>query len=511
MILQSMWHVIIRIFAFISKDIRIILHQPRLIFSLILGPFLILLLFGIGYRQQPRTLETLFVVPESSKIEDLVKEYAESFGERISNAGIIRDAEEADRRLREREVDLVVVAPLDPLTNWENDEQSILSLYHYEIDPVEEAYIQVLGQRYAEEINEEIMLAAIDQSRSEAGSWQQEIDQAQEKTASLKRAIAAGNQLQAENSTEELNQWLDVFAIGVGSGAALIGNLENAGNQPNGNTQLDAELDIIQGEIESLVELIEGEHSFGEAEATISNIDNSLTNMDELLSRFQKMDPGVIVSPFRSETMSVTQVRIEAMHFYVPAVISLLLQHLAITLAGLSIIREKLGGSLELIRAAPGTAIEMLFGKYGGYFLVIGLLAAILTGLVLWGLRVPLLGSWVHYILVVAALLLASLGIGFNISLLARSDSQAIQYGMLTLLAAIFFSGFFLPLYRLAPAVRIISWLLPATYGTTMLQDVMLRGQHPSYLLLIVLIAFAVLLFIMAWIRLGRQMQIVTE
>jgi ABC-2 type transport system permease protein len=73
-------------------------------------------------------------------------------------------------------------------------------------------------------------------------------------------------------------------------------------------------------------------------------------------------------------------------------------------------------------------------------------------------------------------------------------------------LAAIFFSGFFLPLYRLAPWTRVISWMLPATYGTILLQDVMLRGQAPSLLLLFALFIFAALLFLGGWFRLSRQM-----
>jgi ABC-2 type transport system permease protein len=204
--------------------------------------------------------------------------------------------------------------------------------------------------------------------------------------------------------------------------------------------------------------------------------------------------------------LSITEASLEPMHFYVPAVIALLLQHLAITLAGLSITREKIGGAMELFRASPATAFETLFGKYTSYLLIIGILAAVLTALIIFLLRVPQLGSWGHYVLVLLALLLASLGIGFHISLSARSDSQAIQYGMLTLLAAIFFSGFFLPLYRLASGVRVVSWLLPATYGTVLLQDVMLRGEIPPLLLLFALYGFAIILLLTAWFRLSRQM-----
>lgn len=45
-----MFKPIIRLLSFFGKEVREIGRQPRLILSLILGPFLILLLFGIGYQ-----------------------------------------------------------------------------------------------------------------------------------------------------------------------------------------------------------------------------------------------------------------------------------------------------------------------------------------------------------------------------------------------------------------------------------------------------------------------------
>lgn len=161
---------------------------------------------------------------------------------------------------------------------------------------------------------------------------------------------------------------------------------------------------------------------------------------------------------------------------------------------------------MELFRAAPVSALEMLVGMYSSYLLLIGGLAAVLTALIVLVLGVPQLGLWTNYILILLALLPAGLGVGFHISLSARSDSQAIQYAMLVLLAAIFFSGFFLPLYQIAPPVRIISWMLPATYGTALLQNQMLRGQSIQVILITALFAYAVLLFFLAWWRLKRQM-----
>jgi ABC-2 type transport system permease protein len=46
---------IIRSSSFFRKEIFEILRQPRLVATLVLGPFLILFIFGIGYRSQART------------------------------------------------------------------------------------------------------------------------------------------------------------------------------------------------------------------------------------------------------------------------------------------------------------------------------------------------------------------------------------------------------------------------------------------------------------------------
>lgn len=503
--LEGIGQAIIRTFAFITKEIRTIIHQPRLVFSLILGPFLILLLFGLGYQSTPRTLTALFVVPENSPIQETVEGYAQSLGDRIVFAGITHSADEADARLRNREVDLVVVTPADPMADWQNDEQSVLTLYHAEIDPIEETYVQVLGQRYAEAINREVLSLAVDQSQEQAATWDEDVSRAKEMAGSVRAALAAGDELQAQRSAESLGAELDVLTLAVGSGLAIVAGLEQTAGGVDTTQALLAELETLQASANAMNDSASN-GAWAEGEARVAEVEASLAQVDTLLGEFRALDTAVLVAPFRSEALSITAVDILPMHFYVPGVIALLLQHLAITLAGLSIIREKDRGAMELFRAAPVSAFEMLVGKYSSYLLLIGALGAALTALIVLVLGVPQLGPWGMYALILLALLLASLGVGFHISLAARSDSQAIQYGMLTLLASIFFSGFFLPLYRLAPPVRVVSWFLPATYGTILLQDQMLLGRPPQVLLLAALFGFAAVLFLLAWWRLGRQM-----
>jgi len=192
--------------------------------------------------------------------------------------------------------------------------------------------------------------------------------------------------------------------------------------------------------------------------------------------------------------------------YFAPGVIVLLLQHLAVTFAALSIVRDRRLGTMELFRVSPASSAEILVGKYLSYLLFGGLLATILSMLVVFGLQVPMLGDWLSYGLVIAALLFACLGIGFVISLAAQTESQAIQYVMIVLLASVFFSGFFLSLRLLWDGVRVVSWGLPATSGIILLQDIMLRGGPPNPVLLGGLAALGVSLFLIAFNLLRRAM-----
>jgi ABC-2 type transport system permease protein len=111
----------------------------------------------------------------------------------------------------------------------------------------------------------------------------------------------------------------------------------------------------------------------------------------------------------------------------------------------------------------------------------------------------PMLGNWWNFTLVIAAVLFTSLGIGFAISIISQTDSQAVQYSMIILLASVFFSGFIMSMDMLWEPVRVISWLLPTTYGTIMLRDIALRGTVPDWVLLGGLISFGVVLMLISW------------
>ncbi len=488
---------ITRILAFTRKEIVSVLRQPRLIFSIILGPFLILLLFGIGYRDEPRTLRTVFVVPDGSPMAPLVEEYATRLGQQIASQGLISDPAEADRLLRTQQIDLVVVVPPNPSADIRSNQQAVFTLYHYEIDPYERTYVEILGRNYIDEINRLVLLTAADQGKVEARTVQQQIGAARQAATAARVALEAGDETEARTAERELSDELGLLAVAAGSGMALLSGVEATTGVETFQTRLE-NLQSSAGSLSSQ------SAALTERAQTAASIEAELAEVDTLLAEYQSLDSTVLISPFRSETLSITDTSLGPTDFFVPAVIALLMQHIAVTLAGLSIVREREEGPIELFRASPVSAFQTLVGKFSGYLLLTIVLGAVLTALVVYGLGVPMLGNWQHYALALFALLCASLNLGFFISLLAKTTSQSIQSAMVLLLASIFFSGFFLALYRLWGPVQIVSWALPVTYGINLLQSIMLRGQEPDVFLISGLFLYAVILFLVNWWWLNR-------
>ena len=237
----------------------------------------------------------------------------------------------------------------------------------------------------------------------------------------------------------------------------------------------------------------------------LEKIDKGITDLDGKVTLFQNIDPSIIVDPFRSETKNVANVQLSILDFFAPAVLALLLQHLAVTFAALSIVRERNVGTMELFRVSPLSAAEALFGKYISYMLFGGVIAAILSALLVFILHVPMLGTWLNFTLVIIAVLFTSLGIGFVISIVSQTDSQAVQYSMILLLASVFFSGFIMSLDMLWEPVRAISWALPTTYGTLLLRDIALRGVEPNWAQLGGLIVIGLVMMFISW-RLMRRL-----
>ena len=164
-----------------------------------------------------------------------------------------------------------------------------------------------------------------------------------------------------------------------------------------------------------------------------------------LAEQLLAVDAEVLVQPFAGEVESIVPGQRTFTDYYAPAAIVLLLQQFGVAFAALSFVRERQLGAAELFRVAPVEPRQVVVGKYVGHLVIGGLVSAALVALVRWVLDVPLLGSAGDLAVSLALVVLASVGLGFLVSLTSRTDMQAVLSTMLILLATLFFSGFFLP------------------------------------------------------------------
>ncbi|KPV50865.1 hypothetical protein SE17_24450 [Kouleothrix aurantiaca] len=364
-----MFKPIIRLLSFFSKEVNEIRRQPKLVLSLLLGPFLILLLFGVGYQGERPQLRTVLVVPGQGlgiiNVEDLKR----AIGANFQLVKTTSDQEEALQLLRQGQADVVETIPADIEQVLTAGKQATINFAYNEINPLNEQWIQYLAYAQVNEINRAVQTKAV-------------------------------QQLQGE-----------VQAAGVRT----------------------------------------------------------------------TVPPEVLVSPVRFEYKNERGKALDFMTFYAPGVVALIIQHIAVTLGALSLVREKLLGAFELFRVAPVSINQLLLGKYLGFTIFIGIIMAALVALLVFTpLAVPFLGDVATFVAFALLFTLASLGIGFFISALSSTDSQAVQLSMLVLLMSIFFSGFFLPIENFTPEVQYVGYALPLTHAISGFQALMLRGLAPS-------------------------------
>jgi ABC-2 type transport system permease protein len=394
----TLLQVLTRILAFVGKELVEVLRRPGAVISLVFGPFLILLIFGTGYQGTRRPFDTIVVIPASSGLPQDAAAYQEYEGQGIHLKGLTQDEAAATAALRERQVDLVVIAPSGLADNFKAGKQSTIRVEYNMVDPIGASYAVFVARQLSSEVNREIIEQA-------AGKGQQ-------------------------------------YAVAEGAG-----------------------------------------------------------------SQATQIPPGVIAAPTTTETVNIAPTQPAIVSYFGVAALALILQHMAVTLVALSLVRERTTGRLEVFRVAPVSASEVLLGKLIAYGLLNAVVAAAVITLLVSVLHIPLLSGPAAVAGVIALLTIASLALGLTIAVLSDTERQAVQLSLLVLLASVFFSGFVLAVDEFLPHAQAIAYALPVTHGIRLLQDLMLRGTTDPRAAAGTLALIAAVLLVVSWFLLRRNMR----
>jgi ABC-2 type transport system permease protein len=490
-------HHFLRVTAFAGKEIREVLRQPKLVLSLIIGPFLILGLFALGFEARPPALRTVLVMPADSELANRADELEEALQPFIEVVAITQDVESSTRRLIDREVDLVVVAPSDAFDVIRGGEHATIEVIHTKLDPFDQANIAVFARTSIDELNRTLLaeVARVGQERVEENS--DALPAARQAAEAYATALRSGDDIEARRAGLELDRALLVLDRQLASSSQLYEGLERG---------LGAD---VGGPFESVSsarsEATDIDSADPDAADRADAIAVQLAELEEALVEVKGIPPEVAVQPFVPSTRLATGVEAPMTSFYSPAVMIVLIQHLAITFTALSVVRERTLGTAELFRVGPTTVTDIVLGKYLGYSLVTGTLTTGLVAGLVYALGVPMVGSWAWLAGLLAMVVLASFAMGFLIAAFSESETQAVQFSMLSLLFTIFFSGLILPLDRITEAVRALAFLVPATPGITGIQDVMFRGEMPRMSMVAALGIHLFVAFVASTLMLRRQ------
>ncbi len=492
-----MFRGLIRLLSFFAKEMAEVRRQPRLVISLVLGPFLILALFGLGYSGEQPRLRTTLVVPASLENDPRIDPMIQNLGPSFEVKSVTSDAEAAAQSLARGEVDIVEVIPEGVDEYFGRTEQTPIVVMYNEIDPLQEQWIQYLTYVQVKELNSALLLNIASGSQAQLGALEGYISDARKQLETLESGLRIAGGEQARTAIQRLRSNSGLILAGL-----VLANRQGENDEAQQNVeQIQSDLTAIETTMDS--------GRIQEQEQRIVSIRQRLQEVEQASSQIKAVPPQVLVSPLISQPQNVAQTNYTPTYitYYAPGVVALLLQHMAVTLAALSLVRENMLGSVEMFRVAPVSTIQILFGKYLAYTLFAGVIAAVLTAALYYGLSVPLVGSVLWYALSVLLLIWASLGVGFLISALSKSESQAVQFSMIALLGSVFFSGFFLPLENFIPEVRGVAYLLPVTHGVQAFQAVMLRGRIPDIATMSGMAAIALVCFLLAWMLWRRNLK----
>ncbi|HEX2911919.1 MAG TPA: ABC transporter permease [Chloroflexia bacterium] len=478
--------------SFVRKELFGALRQPRLILSMVAGPFLILALFGLGYFG-PGNYSTILVVPDDPGISTKVSDYKDVVKQTFHLVGVTKDLQEARQSLNQGDVQVVIVVPDNALEEIYNGKHAVFPVYYRSLSPVDSNYIEYSTYVYASEFDKVILRQAFASSKTQRSQLQESSRQIDASTDLLDHSMRNGDLIGAEVEVRTMKAVVQVTRrtldslILPGTGEdnttqkkLLTGRLFNA-VVTSGVDQMQSDLDNIDTQLNALQAGFDrGDLNSPEQRAHLKSIRQSNQSLGERANKVANIPPSVLVEPVLTDAENQVKTSVSYINFYGPAVVMLLIQHIAVTLAALSNVRDRQLGALEVFRVAPISPTQVLTGKFISFTLLLLALSLLLIGLITQLLGVPFLdfgGRWWRALAYILVTIYASIGLGFLIAGLSHTESQAVQFSMLLLLASIFFTGFILPLNQFAGYIRGISYILPITFGAAGLQNTMLDIQ----------------------------------
>ena len=188
----------------------------------------------------------------------------------------------------------------------------------------------------------------------------------------------------------------------------------------------------------------------------------------------------------------------------ITAMLGLIVFQVALVVAAQSIAREREMGTLEQLRVTPLGRLDLMLGKTLPT-LLIGMVDffMMMSITVLW-FDIPVRGSLGLLTLLTIPFVLVQIGWGTLISLISRTQQQAMLFVFALAMLEVAFSGFLVPAGDMPGMMQVISYISSVQHYLVIVRGIMLRGAGLSLLWLpgTALAAISLGVMLLAWLRL---------
>ena len=290
----SQWF--IRTRAYFLKEIREIRRQPLLIISLIAGPLLVLVLFGIGFVNSNPVLRTALILPDDLP-DDVRTRLVSLIGLNFQITNRAYTLSEARTALEQGDLDVVQVIPADIFGQLQRSEHPTILVYSNAINPLVEAWVQYLAYAQVNEINKALLTEQTRLAQQQAREVGVRIALGVNRLTELEREVSRAEQEAIRQELRALRAFLEQFRATIPPENLFAGRSEDIEQVRMRTDDAIRALDDVDAVLAS-----------GDIEEGLKELRDSkelLTLLDQQITIFISIAPETIVSPVQQRYQNI--------------------------------------------------------------------------------------------------------------------------------------------------------------------------------------------------------------
>lgn len=167
---------------------------------------------------------------------------------------------------------------------------------------------------------------------------------------------------------------------------------------------------------------------------------------------------------------------------FIPGILGLILIIICSMMTGVSIVREKEVGTMEVLLASPVKPMHIMLAKSVPYFCLSCIDMALILVLARFVMHVPMSGNLLLIIAVSLLYTVLSLAVGLFFSIVTRNQITSLLISVIVLLIpTMMLSDMMFPLQSMAPVFQWVSCIIPGRWYVEAMRKLMIEGLSFSY------------------------------